>query len=143
MIAKGRLGDWGTGGLGARRKKWYAYFRRLVLVAGILSGLFGVGGGIVMVPLQVLMLKMPIKEAVQTSYGAIVLVSLWAVTRYLIADATNVLLVPGTILGVGSFIGANFGARLLPKLSDKLVRFLFTGLLVLLASYMSFKALSA
>ena len=32
MIAKGRLGDWGTGGLGARRKKWYAYFRRLVLV---------------------------------------------------------------------------------------------------------------
>lgn len=113
------------------------------LVAGILSGLFGVGGGIVMVPLQVLMLKMPIKQAVQTSYGAIVLVSLWAVTRYLIADATNVLLVPGTILGVGSFIGANFGARLLPKLSDKLVRFLFTGLLVLLASYMSFKALSA
>jgi len=85
---------------------------------------------------------MPIKEAVQTSYGAIVLISLWAVTRYLIADTTNVLFIPGMILGLGSFIGANFGARLLPKLSDKLVRFLYTGLLVLLASYMSFKALS-
>ncbi len=112
------------------------------LVAGVLSGLFGVGGGIVMVPLQVLFLKMPIKEAVQTSYGAIVLISLWAVMRYLIADPHNVLLIPGTILGLGSFVGASFGARLLPKLSDKLVRFLFTGLLVLLASYMSFKALS-
>jgi len=37
MIAKGRLGDWGTGGLGARRKKWYAYFRRLVLARFNLS----------------------------------------------------------------------------------------------------------
>jgi len=112
------------------------------LVAGVLSGLFGVGGGIVMVPLQVLILKMSIKESVQTSYGAIVLISLWAVTRYAIADSTNVLLLPGTILGMGSIVGANYGARLLPKLSDKLVKFLFTFLLILLASYMSFKALA-
>jgi len=64
------------------------------LIAGVLSGLFGVGGGIVMVPLQVLFLKMPIKESVQTSYGAIVLISLWAVSRYVIADSSNVLIVP-------------------------------------------------
>lgn len=112
------------------------------LVAGVLSGLFGVGGGIVMVPLQVLLLKMPIKQSVQTSYGAIVLISLWAVSRYLIADSTNVLIVPGLMLGVGSLFGANYGARLLPKLSDNLVRLLFTALLVILACYMSLKALA-
>ncbi|WP_339378300.1 sulfite exporter TauE/SafE family protein [Calothrix sp. NIES-2100] len=112
------------------------------LIAGILSGLFGVGGGIVMVPLQVLLLKMPIKQSVQTSYGAIVLISLWAVSRYVIADSTNVLILPGLMLGVGSLLGATYGARLLPKLSDNLVRFLFTCLLIILAVYMSFKALA-
>jgi uncharacterized membrane protein YfcA len=112
------------------------------LVAGVLSGLFGVGGGIVMVPLQVLLLKMPIKQSVQTSYGAIVLISLWAVSRYLIADSNNVLIGPGFMLGVGSLFGANYGARLLPKLSDNLVRLLFTALLVILACYMSLKALA-
>ncbi len=111
------------------------------LVAGVLSGLFGVGGGIIMVPLQVLLLKMPIKQSVQTSYGAIVLISLWAVSRYVIADSTNVLIVPGLMLGVGSLLGANYGARLLPKLSDNLVRYLFTCLLIILAGYMSLKAL--
>lgn len=110
------------------------------LVAGVLSGLFGVGGGIIMVPLQFLLLKMPIKKSVQTSYGAIVLISLWAVGRYIIADAHNVLILPGLMLGIGSVLGANYGARLLPKLSDNLVRFLFTGLLIVLAIYMSFKA---
>lgn len=38
-------------------------------------------------------------------------------------------------------LGANSGARLLPKLSDNLVRYLFTCLLVILAGYMSLKAL--
>jgi uncharacterized protein len=112
------------------------------LIAGILSGLFGVGGGVVMVPLQVLILKMPIKQSVQTSYAAIVLISFWAVMRYVFADSTNVLILPGLMLGVGSLLGANYGARLLPKLSDNLVRFLFTFLLIILAVYMSFKALS-
>ena len=112
------------------------------LIAGILSGLFGVGGGIVMVPLQILFLKMPIKQSVQTSYGAIVLISLWAVSRYVIADSTNVLILPGLVLGVGSLLGANYGARLLPKLPDNLVRILFTCLLIILAVYMSFKALA-
>jgi hypothetical protein len=112
------------------------------LIAGILSGLFGVGGGIVMVPLQVMLLKMPIKQSVQISYGAIVLISLWAISRYVIASSTNVLILPGLILGVGSLLGANYGARLLPKLSDNLVRILFTCLLIILAVYMSFKALT-
>lgn len=89
------------------------------LVAGVLCGLFGVGGGIVMVPLQVLLLKMPIKQSVQTSYGAIVLISLSAVSRYVIADSTNVLIIPGLMLALGSLFGANFGVRLLPKSLSK------------------------
>jgi uncharacterized protein len=110
------------------------------LAAGILSGLFGVGGGIIMVPMQVMLLRMPIKKAIQTSYGAIVLISLWAVGRYAIANPGNLLLWPGLMLGFGSLFGASFGARLLPKLSDRLVRILFTVLLISLSTYIVLKA---
>ena len=41
--------------------------------AGILAGLFGVGGGIIMVPLQIVLLGEPIKVAIQTSLGVIII----------------------------------------------------------------------
>ncbi|MBD2102868.1 sulfite exporter TauE/SafE family protein [Leptolyngbya sp. FACHB-261] len=110
------------------------------LLAGVLSGLFGVGGGVVMVPLQMLFLGEGIKDAVRTSLGAVTLISLWAVGRH--AAAGSVLWLPGLYLGLGSLCGAQLGARLLPKLPDAVVGWLFRGLLLLLATYMTLKALS-
>lgn len=109
------------------------------LVAGALSGLFGVGGGIVMVPLQMLFLNETIKDAVRTSLGAITLISIWALGRHALSG--NVLWLGGVYLGLGGLIGAQFGARLLPKLPDATVSLLFRGLLLLLAIYMTSKAL--
>ena len=103
-------------------------------LAGILSGLFGVGGGIVMVPLQKAFLGESIKASIRTSLGAIVLISGVGVTQH--AMTGNVLLLPGILLGVGSLIGGKLGARLLPKLPEILVQYLFTGLLISLAIYM-------
>ncbi|MEO1295490.1 MAG: sulfite exporter TauE/SafE family protein [Cyanobacteria bacterium J06636_16] len=104
------------------------------LIAGVLSGLFGVGGGIVMVPLQMLFLGEDIKAAVRTSLGAIVLISIWAVGRHALSG--NVLWAEGICLGVGGFVGAQLGARLLPKLPEGLVTLLFRLLLLSLATYM-------
>jgi len=109
-------------------------------LAGILSGLFGVGGGIVMVPLQKVFLAQSIKAAIVTSLGAIVLISGVGVTQYAIAG--DILWLPGLMLGVGSLIGGQLGARLLPKLPEIWVRYLFTGLLISLAIYMIKLALS-
>ncbi|MGF1495352.1 MAG: sulfite exporter TauE/SafE family protein [Elainellaceae cyanobacterium] len=111
------------------------------LVAGVLSGLFGVGGGIIMVPLQMLFLGEGIKDAVRTSLGAITLISVWAVGRHALSG--NVLWFAGIALGLGGLLGAQLGARLLPKLPDSWVKVLFRGLLLLLACYMVSKAVLA
>ena len=108
--------------------------------AGILSGVFGVGGGIIMVPLQRSFLGESLKASITTSLGAIVLISGVGVTQHALAG--NVLWLPGLLLGVGSLIGGQLGARLLPKLPEIWVQYLFTGLLISLAIYMVQIALS-
>lgn len=110
------------------------------MLAGVLSGLFGVGGGVVMVPLQMLFLGESIKDAVRTSLGAVTLISIWAIGRHALSG--NVLWLAGVYLGVGGLCGAQLGARLLPKLPDAVVNLLFRSLLMLLALYMAVKALA-
>lgn len=109
------------------------------LLAGVLSGLFGVGGGTVMVPLQMLILAEPIKSAVRTSLGAIVAIAASALAQHIWNG--NVLIIPGLCLGLGGMIGAQLGTRLLPLLPDRLVDVLFRLLLVALAIYMLWRGL--
>ncbi|MEB3356350.1 MAG: sulfite exporter TauE/SafE family protein [Synechococcales bacterium] len=108
------------------------------LLAGVLSGLFGVGGGVVMVPLQVLFLQEPIKVAVRTSLGAIVAIAISGIVQHTLNN--NVLWLPGLCIGVGGLLGAQVGTRLLPKLSDRTVNLLFKLLLIALAVYMVIRA---
>jgi uncharacterized membrane protein YfcA len=109
------------------------------LLAGFLSGLFGVGGGAVMVPLQMVWLEEPIKSAVRTSLGAIVLIAMSGLWRYGIQG--NVLWGPGFMLAIGGAIGAQFGTRLLKTLSSDRVNQLFRALLIILAIYMTWRGI--
>lgn len=104
------------------------------LTAGFLSGMFGIGGGVVMVPLQMLLLAEPIKAAVRTSLGAIVPISISGLVQHTINN--NVLWIPGISLGLGGLLGAQFGTRMLPKLGDRTVNRLFRFFLLALAVYM-------
>lgn len=108
------------------------------LLAGLLSGLFGVGGGTVMVPLQMLLLSEPIKAAVRTSLGAIVAIAASGLAQH--AWNGNVLWIPGICLGLGGMVGAQAGTRLLPLLSDRLVDRSFRLLLLFLTGYMVWQA---
>ena len=107
------------------------------LLAGGLSGLFGVGGGVVMVPLQTLFLNETIKSAVRTSLGAIVPIAISGLAQH--AWNGNVLWIPGLCLGLGGIFGAQVGTRLLPKLSDGTVNQLFRLFLIALAVYMAIR----
>ena len=101
--------------------------------AGVLAGLFGVGGGVIMVPLQILWLGEPIKAAIQTSLGVIVLTAISACIGHALQG--NVMFVEGLLLGTGGLIGAQVSTRFLPKLSNTVVSFAFRILLVVLAIY--------
>jgi uncharacterized membrane protein YfcA len=111
------------------------------LLAGILSGLFGVGGGVVMVPLQMLFLNEAIKSAVRTSLGAIVPISISGLAQH--TWNHNVLWIPGICLGLGGILGAQFGTRLLPRLPDRMVSRLFRAFLIGLAGYMTVRGFAA
>ena len=108
------------------------------LMAGALSGLFGVGGGVVMVPLQMLILGEDIKAAVRTSLGAIVGIAVSGLVQHTLNG--NVLWLPGLTLGVGGIIGAQFGTRLLPKIPERSVSLMFRLLLIALSIYMIIRA---
>jgi uncharacterized membrane protein YfcA len=87
------------------------------LVTGVLSGLFGVGGGFVVVPALVLFSSMSIHRAVATSLLVIALVSAAGVAAKLLAGesmapATTVLFVIGGIIGLG--VGTLVARRLSP-----------------------------
>ncbi len=120
--------------------KFNKFFSRLLTgcSAGFLAGFFGVGGGVIMVPLQMLLLDTKIKVAVQTSLGVIVITSISACIGHAYRD--NVLFLEGIILGFGGLIGAQISTRFLPKLPDQLVSFCFSFMLSILSFYFLTKA---
>ncbi|MFM7437621.1 MAG: sulfite exporter TauE/SafE family protein, partial [Snowella sp.] len=106
--------------------------------AGIIAGLFGLGGGVILVPLQVLLLGETLKTAIQTSLGAIIITAFFACTGHAIVG--NVLFIQGIILGLGGLLGTQISTRLLPKLPEKIVSILFRIFLSLLSGYVFWQA---
>ncbi|WP_424980911.1 sulfite exporter TauE/SafE family protein [Microbacterium sp. S308A+] len=111
-----------------RSPRAYAAFVGTGLVAGLLSGLFGVGGGTVIVPLLVLVLGFDQRLAAGTSLAAIVPTASIGVISY--AASGSVAWIPALILAVGAVIGAQIGTRLLPRISQTVLRWCFVGFLV-------------
>lgn len=112
---------------------------KIGLIAGVLSGLFGIGGGIVMVPLQMILIGQPIQPAVVNSLGAMVAIAASGLSQH--AWKGDVLWLSGWCLGLGGVLGAQVGTRLLPVLPEKLVSRLFKLLLLTLALYMAGRSL--
>ena len=101
--------------------------------AGFLAGLFGVGGGVIMIPLQRVLLAEPIKKAIQTSLGVIVLTAIAALVGQGLRG--NVLINVGLELGLGGLVGAQISTRCLPRLPASVVTVCFYSFLLVLALY--------
>ncbi len=94
------------------------------LVAGIASGMFGIGGGAVIVPSLVAFLRYDQKLAVGTSLGALLLpVGLPGVLRY--ADEGVLDIGAASMVAFGLMIGAIFGARIALNLPSTTVKRLY------------------
>jgi uncharacterized membrane protein YfcA len=99
--------------------------------AGLFSGLFGVGGGTVIVPLLVLWLGYGEREATGTSLGAIVLV---AVAGMLTQGAYgNVHVDDGLLVGIPAIGGVVAGTALQQRVDPRWVSLLFAALLTVVA----------
>lgn len=99
--------------------------------AGVFSGLFGVGGGVVMVPLLVLWLGYGDREATGTSLAAIVVIACAATVTH--GAYGNVRLEEGLLVGLPAVGGVLVGTWLQQRVPARTVRLLFAGLLVLTA----------
>jgi uncharacterized membrane protein YfcA len=111
-----------------RGPRAYAAFIGIGLLAGLLSGLFGVGGGTVIVPLLVLLLHFDQRIAAGTSLAAIVPTASVGVISYAVSG--SVAWIPALILAAGAVVGAQIGTRLLPRISQTALRWGFVGFLV-------------
>ena len=110
----------------------WALVALLGLVAGLVSGLFGVGGAIVIIPGLVLIAKLPQHTAHGTSLAALLLpVGLLGALEYYKRGQVNIAY--AAVVAVGLLIGAYFGARLAGSMSDVMLRKAF-GVFLLLVS---------
>ncbi|MGN8027607.1 sulfite exporter TauE/SafE family protein [Microbacterium sp. 22242] len=112
-----------------RGTRAYVAFIGIGLAAGLLSGLFGVGGGTLIVPMLVLLLGFDQRLAAGTSLAAIVPTSIVGVISYAVHG--SVAWIPALILALGSVFGAQIGTRLLPRISQTALRWCFVGFLVI------------
>jgi uncharacterized protein len=99
--------------------------------AGAFSGLFGVGGGTVIVPLLVLWLGYGEREATGTSLLAIVVIA--AVATIVQAIYGNVHVPEAAVVGVPAVGGVLAGTWLQQRLETEWINFIFAALLVVVA----------
>ncbi|WP_022868792.1 sulfite exporter TauE/SafE family protein [Schaalia vaccimaxillae] len=96
--------------------------------AGFLSGLFGVGGGLVIVPALMAVLGMDQRRASATSLVAIVLTAVVGAISY--ASTGQISLIATAFVVVGALVGSQIGVWLLRILPDKVLPWIFVGFAV-------------
>ena len=126
-------------------QQWVTYTPRRIpiglfagYIAGILSGLLGIGGGPVKVPVLNLMMGVPTKVAVATSNYMVGITASASAFIYL----NNGFVRPGvaTLVTLGVLLGAQLGARISKRLSVPLLRWIFSVVILLLAGSLIFRA---
>ncbi len=101
------------------------------LIAGILAGMFGVGGGFIMVPLFVMWLKSERKIAHATSLAAVVPIALSAAIGYALHGQVD--WTAAAFVLSGSVFGALYGVKLLSTLPVRTLQLVFSALLFISA----------
>jgi hypothetical protein len=109
------------------------------LVAGALSGLLGIGGGPIKVPVMFIFMNVPLMVATATSNFMIgVTAAASAIVYYRRGDIDPQIAAP---LAVGVFIGSLLGARLAPRVHTRIVMYLLVAVMLYLAAHLSFHLL--
>jgi uncharacterized membrane protein YfcA len=95
-------------------------FFSCTFVAGIISSLFGIGGGVIFVPLMIMIVGLTMYLAAPTSQFVLMITSLVGLTTHILLGNPQYL--PAVLLSIGAFAGAQIGSRLSTKLSEQKLR---------------------
>jgi uncharacterized membrane protein YfcA len=106
------------------------------LISGVASGLFGVGGGIIMVPGMALLLKVDVKTAVGTSLAVIVPTAIVGVMKH--TQLRQVDWQMAAMLAPTAILGGLIGPWLTTRLASAELQRLFGGFLVLVGARLLF-----
>ncbi|GIV95738.1 MAG: UPF0721 transmembrane protein [Herpetosiphonaceae bacterium] len=109
------------------------------LVAGIAGGMFGIGGGAIMVPAMVLLMGLDQKLAIGTSIGAQILPIglLGAIVYY---ENGNLNIRWALVIAIGLLVGNLIGAKVAQPISSETMKKLYGGFLLLIGlRYMLFR----
>jgi len=107
------------------------------LLAGVMSGLFGIGGGVVVIPALVFIFGMTQHQAQGTSTALLLLpVGLLAFINYYKAGHINIKY--AAIIACAFFIGAFFGSKLAINMSDLTLKRIFAIVMILISIKMFF-----
>jgi uncharacterized membrane protein YfcA len=99
--------------------------------AGVMSGMFGIGGGVVMVPAMVTLAAIPQRRAHATSLAAIAPVA--GVGTLVFSGASSVNYPAAAVLIVASVIGVQVGTRMMGRISEERLRQFFGVFMVVVA----------
>lgn len=106
----------------------------IALVAGLFSALFGVGGGIIAVPLLILALGLPERVATATSLGAIGITALAGVVVYGLRGEVQVEY--AALVGLPAMLGALAGSSLQQRIRASTLTYAFAGLIAVVAVWL-------
>jgi uncharacterized membrane protein YfcA len=115
----------------ARAQGWLVRAAVLGVVAGFLGGLFGVGGGILIVPALVLFMHMDQRLAHGTSLAAVLPIAVASLIGYTLEDKVDWPV--GVLLAIGAVGGAVIGTHILHVLPQRVLGYVFAGFLLLTA----------
>jgi uncharacterized membrane protein YfcA len=109
-----------------------AIFLVIGLVAGVLSGLFGIGGGILIIPSLIFFANFHTKLALGTSLGAMLL-PVGLLGAYAYYQQGNIDIKASLLIGLGLFLGAYVGAKLAHAIPGATLQRMFAVFIVLMA----------
>src|SRR5437867_4593632 len=112
-------------------------FIAIGLAAGVLAGMFGIGGGILIVPALILVGKLTPQTATGTSLASLLL-PVGALGAWAYYKEGNVRIAPALWVGLGLFLGTYVGAVIAQRMSAETLRRAFSVFLVLVAIRMWF-----
>jgi uncharacterized protein len=105
------------------------------VLAGVFSGMFGIGGGLIIVPALALLYGMKQHAAVGTSLGALLL-PVGALSAWVYWKNGNLNIKYSALLAAGLLVGAFVGAKLVEPVSDLTLRRMFGVFLLIVSARM-------